>query len=129
MTPKREQELFEKLDQLITLVRSNDARLSGVENRLLGVEDRLSGVENRLSGVEDRLSSVEAITAETRRELGEISTVVNHPNRGVAAIYDSLNNLREGVAEQRGEMRGRLEEQSRLLIALVPQKVAAVGNR
>lgn len=101
MTPKREQELFEKLDQLITLVRSNDTRLTVLET---------------------------AVT-ETRQELAEISKVVNHPNRGVAAIYDSLNNLREGVAEQRGEMRGRLEEQSRLLIALVPQKVAAVGTR
>lgn len=108
MTPKREQELFEKLDQLITLVRSNDARLTSVEGRL---------------------TALEATTAGTRQELADISKAVNHPNRGLEAIYDSLNNLREGVAEQRGEMRGRLEEQSRLLIALVPQKVAAVGNR
>lgn len=122
MTPKREQELFEKLDQLITLVRSNDARLSGVEGRL-------EGVEGRLEGVEGRLTALEATTAGTRQELADLSKAVNHPNRGLEAIYDSLNNLREGVAEQRGEMRGRLEEQSRLLIALVPQKVAAVGNR
>lgn len=108
MTPKREQQLFEKLDQLITLVGSNDARLTALETTM---------------------SEMRAELSETRQELSGISKALSRPHRGLEAIYGSLNNLREGVAEQRGEMRGRLEEQSRLLIALVPQKVAAVGNR
>lgn len=40
-----------------------------------------------------------------------------------------LNKVEADIAELRGEIRGRLEEQSRLLNSLVPQKVAAVGAR
>ncbi|WP_109109997.1 hypothetical protein [Azospirillum sp. TSO35-2] len=91
----------EVLSAILDLKTHFDGKFDRVEQRLDRVEQRLDKVELRLDGMDKRLD-------------------------GMDKRLDAVQNSIHGQGERISRMEGRLDEQSRILAALIPTRVAAV---
>ncbi|WP_109073963.1 MULTISPECIES: hypothetical protein [unclassified Azospirillum] len=98
----------EVLNAILDLKTHFDGKFERVEQRLDRVEQRLDSVEQRLDRVEQRLDGVDQRLDGIDHRLKDLQVTVH--NQG----------------ERISRMEGRLDEQSRILSALIPTRVAAV---
>lgn len=98
----------EILNAILDLKTHFDGKFDRVEQRLDRVEQRLDKVEQRLDKVEQRLDGMDQRLDDMNHRLKDLQ-ITTH-NQG----------------ERISRMEGRLDEQSRILAALIPTRVAAV---
>ncbi|HYF85601.1 hypothetical protein [Azospirillum sp.] len=91
----------EVLSALLDLKTHFDGKFDRVEQRLDRVEQRLDRLEQRADGVDQRLDDM---------------------NHRLKDLQITTHNQGERISR----MEGRLDEQSRILAALIPTRVAAV---
>ncbi|CBS87381.1 hypothetical protein [Azospirillum lipoferum] len=98
----------EILNAILDLKTHIDGRFERVEQRLDRLEQRADGVDQRLDRMDQRLDGMNHRLDDMNHRLKDLQ-VTTH-NQG----------------ERISRMEGRLDEQSRILAALIPTRVAAV---
>ena len=85
-----------KLDLLQDHVTGVEERLGGLEGRMTGVEERLGGLEGRMTGVEERLDGLDGRITEVKERIGgldgRITEVEGRLQQGITSINLTLEN-------------------------------------
>ncbi|CAO3446803.1 hypothetical protein [Azospirillum largimobile] len=103
---------FDRVEQRIDRI---EQRLDKVEQRLDGMDQRLDGMDQRLDGMDQRLNGVD-------QRLNGVDQRLDDMNHRLKDLQITAHNQGERISR----MEGRLDEQSRILAALIPTRVAAV---
>ena len=91
----------QKLTGLENRMTGMEDKMSGLENRMTGMEDKMSGLESRILGLEDKTSGIEGkvsaiqkISAETQKELTEVKMhIENVTDKNITLLAENYCNL------------------------------------
>ena len=105
----------EILNAILDLKTHFDGKFDRVEQRIDRIEQRLDKVEQRLDGMDQRLDGMD-------QRLNGVDQRLDDMNHRLKDLQVTTHNQGERISR----MEGRLDEQSRILAALIPTRVAAV---
>ncbi|QJE73357.1 hypothetical protein HHL28_09845 [Aerophototrophica crusticola] len=118
MSPDQGTEILKRLDLILELFQRQDGRIGNLETgqqRLEAGQQRLEAGQQHLAGRVERL------------EVGQqqLTAKVERLEEGQQSVLRQLARI-DGTLEAQAK---RLDDQSRILAALIPTKIAAVGPR
>lgn len=132
MSPEQGTEILKKLDRILDLFQRQDGRIGNLETgqqRLEAGQQRLESGQQQLTARVDRLEAGQERIAGKVDQLQvgqqQLATKVERLEEGQQSVRQDLARI-TGTMEAQAK---RLDDQSRIMAALIPTKVAAVGPR
>ena len=84
----------DKMSGLENRMTGMEDKMSGLESRILGLEDKTSGIEGKVTGLEEKVSAIQKISAETQKELTEVKMhIENVTDKNITLLAENYCNL------------------------------------
>ena len=83
-----------KMSGLENRMTGVEGKMSDLESRISGLEDKTSGIEGKAAGLEEKVSAIQKITAETKNELTEVKLhIENVTDKNITLLAENYCNL------------------------------------
>ena len=83
-----------KMSGLENRMTGVEGKMSDLESRILGLEDKTSGIEGKVTGLEEKVSAIQKISAETQKELTEVKMhIENVTDKNITLLAENYCNL------------------------------------
>ena len=83
-----------KMSGLENRMTGVEGKMSDLESRISGLEDKTSGIEGKVTGLEEKVSAIQKISAETQKELTEVKMhIENVTDKNITLLAENYCNL------------------------------------
>ena len=83
-----------KMSGLENRMTGVEGKMSDLESRISGLEDKTSGIEGKVTGLEEKVSAIQKISVETQKELTEVKMhIENVTDKNLVNKLDENNKV------------------------------------
>ena len=83
-----------KMSGLENRMTGVEGKMSDLESRISGLEDKTSGIERKVTGLEEKVSAIQKISVETQKELTEVKMhIENVTDKNITLLAENYCNL------------------------------------
>ena len=83
-----------KMSGLENRMTGVEGKMSDLESRISGLEDKTSGIEGKVTGLEEKVSAIQKISVETQKELTEVKMhIENVTDKNITLLAENYCNL------------------------------------